>query len=417
MQKDRLVYLDHAAGTAVDPSVIKAMEPYFGVHFGNPSSLYKEGRLGRQSVESARLGIANILGCEPSEVIFTGSGTESDVLAVLGVARAHKAYGNHILVSSIEHKAVLESAKQLEKEDFDVEYIPVDNYGVVSVDDVIARIKDTTILISVMYANNEIGSIQPIQELGKRIREFKSRKLKVESEENSLREFSSYNLPSTFYPLLHTDACQATGQLPVNVKDLGVDLMTINASKIYGPKGIGALYKKDDITLEPLIIGGGQERGLRGGTENVPFIVGMYEALTLVEERRDAESIRLCSLREYLLESLKRAIPDVVLNGHPTNRLPNNLHISVPQIEGESVVLMLDEMGIQVATGSACSTNDLEVSHVLRASNQDESLMHGSIRITLGKDTTKEDLDYFVSIFSDVVIRLKSMSSLTVQYD
>lgn len=417
MEMNRFVYLDHAAGTAVDPSVIKVMEPYFGAHFGNPSSLYKEGRIGRQSVEYARQGVANILGCESSEVIFTGSGTESDALAVLGVARANKVHGNHILVSSIEHKAVLESAKQLEKEGFDVEYIPVDNYGVVSVDDVVARIKDTTILISIMYANNEIGSIQPIQELGKRIREFKSRKLKVEAEENSLREFSSYLLPPTFYPLLHTDACQAAGQLSINVKDLDVDLMTINASKIYGPKGAGVLYKKEGVILEPLIIGGGQERGLRGGTENVPLIVGMCEALKLVEERRENESERLVNLRDYLLESLKKVIPDVVLNGHPTNRLPNNLHISVPQIEGESIVLMLDEMGIQVATGSACSAQDLEVSHVLRAINQDQSLMHGSIRMTLGKDTTKDDLDYFVSIFSDVVIRLKSMSSLTVHYD
>ncbi len=426
METKRSVYLDHAATTPIDIGVLEKILPYFGNEYGNPSSMYESGRKSRRVIENARQGIAELIGANSNEIIFTGSGTESDNLAVLGVTRANKEYGNHILISSIEHKAVLESAKRLEKEGFDVEYIPVDKYGIVDVDEIMNMITDKTILISVMYANNEIGSIQPVQELGRRIRELKSRKSKVESKENSRSEFPASpneERRTTNFPLLHTDACQAVGQLPVDVRMLGVDLMTCNASKIYGPKGVGVLYKKDTITIEPIIVGGGQEGGLRSGTESVPLIFGMYESLTMIEKNREVESVRLTSLRDYTLRKLQENIPDIVINGHPTNRLPNNIHISIPSIEGESIVLMLDERGIQVSTGSACSSHDLEVSHVLKAiylrpsrelASSDQNLMHGSIRMTLGKDTTKSDIDYCLQELSAIVVRLKSMSPLTM---
>ncbi len=406
MEMKRLIYLDNAATTPIDMRVLEKMLPYFGGEYGNPSSVYEIGRKSKHIIERARQGVAEIIGAKSSEIIFTGSGTESDNLAILGIARDNKKHGNHILISSIEHKAVLDSAKQLEKEGFVLEYIPVDEYGIVNVDEVMKMITDKTILVSVMYANNEIGTIQPIVELGNRINKTKSQ------------------MPiANGCPYFHTDACQAAGQLPINVQTLGVDLMTINASKIYGPKGIGVLYKKENINIEPIIFGGGQEQGLRSGTESVPLIVGMCESLRMVEEKRVKEFERLTALRDYLIKILREYINDIVLNGHPINRLPNNVHISIPSIEGESIVLMLDEIGIQVSTGSACSSHDLEVSHVLHAINLQHSresadsksnLVHGSIRISLGKDTTKEDLDYFVNELSGIVKRLKSMSSLTI---
>lgn len=397
MEMKGLIYLDNAATTPIDEKVLEKMLPYFRGEYGNPSSIYKSGRKAKQVIEHARQGLADVIGAKSSEVIFTGSGTEANNLAILGVARANKKYGNHILVSTIEHKSVLESVKQLEKEGFIIEYIPVDNYGVIDVDEIMKLITDKTILISVMYANNEIGTIQPIQELSKRVSEFKNQE------------------PRTInYPLVHTDACQVAGQLSIDVRKLGVDLMTLNGGKIYGPKGIGVLYKKENINIEPIIFGGGQESGLRGGTESVPLIVGMLEALCMVDKNREIESVRLTELRNYLIVKLKEIIGDVVLNGHPTNRLPNNVHISIPKIEGEAVVLMLDEMSVQVSTGSACSSKDLEVSHVLKAINQSPEIIHGSIRFSLGKETRKDDIDYVMGVLGDIVKRLKSMSSLTI---
>lgn len=387
------IYLDNAATTTTDTEIVQLMLPYFNSAYGNPSSIYSSGRNSHVVMEESREKIAKILDVDREEIIFTGSGTEANNLAVLGFARANRKYGNHILISSIEHKSIIESAKQLEREGFDVEYIKVDKYGMIDVEDCISRIKDETILISVMYANNEIGTIQPIEELGRRIKEIKNLKQETRN-----------------YPIFHTDACQAVGYLPINVPKIGVDMMTVNGSKIYGPKGIGFLYKNKNINVEPIIFGGGQEHGFRSGTENLPYIVGFGEALLRVEKRREEESLRVAKLRDYFIDELQRAIPDMVLNGHTTLRLPNNIHISVPLVEGESVVLMLDELGIQVSTGSACSANDLQVSHVLMAINQDASLMHGSIRISLGEKTSKEDCDYVISVLPQIILKLRSIS-------
>jgi cysteine desulfurase len=412
---DKRVYLDHASTTPLASEVLKAMMPFFDASYGNPSSMYASGRKARQALEDARRSIAEVLHSEPEEIIFTASGTESDNLALLGTARANRQYGNHILVSAIEHKAVLEAAKQLDREGFVVEYIPVDRFGMIDVDDCVARIKDNTILISVMYANNEIGTIQPIQELTKAIGVWKKKRV-----ENSRSEFStaiSHQQSAISYPIFHADACQAAGALSLDVTELGVDLLSINGSKIYGPKGVGVLFKKKDVTLLPIVFGGGQEQGLRGGTENLPLIVGMSLALTRVEKRRQEESLRLSSLRDTFITSLRESIPDMVLNGHVTERLPNNIHISIPAVEGESMVLMLDSLGVEVSTGSACSYHDLQVSHVLSAIGQDPNLMHGSLRITLGESTRKDECNYFLSVIPDVLKRLRSMSPLTISYE
>ncbi len=393
--------MDHAATTPTRADVLNVMLPYFDEKYGNPSSLYSSGRKSYSVIEKSRQNIANILGVEKDEIIFTASGTESDNMAILGIARANREHGNHILISAIEHKAVIEPAKQLEKEGFVIEYIPVDNFGMINVKDVISRITDKTILISVMYANNEIGTIQPIKELVEAIKEFRN-------------EFPAGNLKlkTGNFPIFHTDACQAAGYLSLNVKDIGVDLMTLNGSKIYGPKGIGILYKNKNVKIEPIISGGGQERGMRSGTQNLPAIVGFDFALTRVEERREEEFQRLTEIRDYFIKGLNTSIPDLVLNGHPVSRLPNNVHISIPAIEGESMLLMLDELGIQASTGSACSASDLQVSHVLLAIKQDVSLMHGSLRFTLGEKTSKEDCDYVISSLTDIVNKLKKISPI-----
>ena len=390
------IYLDHAATTPTSLEIVSAMLPYFGSKYGNPSSIYSIGRNAHTTINIARQEIAYVLGATSEEIFFTGSGTESDNLAILGVARANKVHGNHILISSIEHKAVLLSAEQLEKEGFIIEYVPVNKEGLIDVLDCVKRITKKTILVSVMYANNEIGTIQPIQKLSRAIA-LHRKKIKQE-----------------IFPLLHTDACQAAGYLSLNVSKLGVDLMTLNSSKIYGPKGVGLLYKNKNVSIHPIVFGGGQERGVRGGTENLPFIVGLSEALFRVEKRRKIEFARLTKLRDYFISQLEEFIPDMVLNGHRTTRLPNNIHISIPFIEGESVVLMLDELGIQVSTGSACSASDLQVSHVLTAINQDPFLMHGSIRFSLGEKTTKEECDYVIEVLPNIIKRLKSISSLTL---
>ena len=407
------VYFDHAATTPLSHEVLKGMLPFFDASYSNPSSIHSSGRHAMTALTDARHTIASVLHAHDDEIIFTGSGTESDNLAILGVARANKKYGNHILISSIEHKAVIEAAKQLEKEGFIVEYIPVDRYGMIDVDDCVACITDNTILISVMYANNEIGTIQPIKELARAIQELKEKR----NVENSRREFStatSYKLLATSCPFLHTDACQASGYLSLDVMELGVDLMTINGSKIYGPKGVGVLFKKKDVAIEPVIVGGGQEHRLRSGTENLPAIVGMALALARIEKKREHESKRCTTLRDAFISSLVATSPDVVLNGHPTSRLPNNIHISVPSIEGESMVLLLDNLGIEVSTGSACSSSDLQVSHVLQAIHQDPLLMHGSLRITLGESTTHEDCEYLLSVLPAIIKQLRALSPLTI---
>ena len=337
--------------------------------------------------------MAGVINALPEEIIFTGSGTESDNLAILGVSRANKAKGNHLIISAIEHKAVLESVNQLKKEGFEVSLLPVNSEGVVDIKKCLELVRDETLLVSVMYANNEIGTIQPIRELSEAIKKKRGR---------------------SSFPLFHTDACQAAGYLSLDVCELGVDMMTLNGSKIYGPKGIGILYKRTGVKLEPLIVGGGQEYNLRAGTENISLVVGFGEALLLAEKMKIAESERLTALREYFISRLFEEIPNIVLNGARKERLPNNVHVSISHVEGEAILLMLDEQGIEVSTGSACSANDLKASHVLLAIGQTDELAHGSIRFSFGRDTTKEKLDEALKVLPSVVNKLETISATTV---
>lgn len=391
-KSDKIIYLDYAAATPTDPRVLRAMVPYFDASYGNPSSLHSSGRRAASAIMQTKERVAKILGAKPQEIIFTGSGTESDNLAVMGAARANRVHGNHVIISAIEHKATIEAAKQLENEGFEISIMPVDHFGMIDLSELRKLLRKETILVSVMYVNNEIGTIQPIKELSRMIREIRGDRA---------------------VPLLHTDASQATGFLPLNVEELGIDLMTLNSSKIYGPKGVGMLYKRTGISISPVIIGGGQENNLRAGTESVPLIVGFGEALVNAEQIREGESERLTVLRDYLIKQLYAKIPDVVVNGHPMLRSPNNVNISIPHIEGESMLLMLDKLGIEVSTGSACSARDLKPSHVLLAIGQLDDLPHGSIRFSLGHDTTKKDLDYLLEVFPPIVERLTAISALT----
>jgi len=390
----RAVYLDHAASTPIDRSVLLKMLPYFGAGYGNPSSMHSSGRRAGQAITRARQEVSDILDCLPEEIIFTGSGTESDNLALRGVAHAYRHVGDHIIISAIEHKAVIESAKFLEKEGFRVSIAPVTEYGFINIPACVALITEKTILISIMYANNEIGTIEPIRELSTAIRTWRM--------ENGNRSF----------PFFHTDACQAAGFLSLNVNELGVDLMSINGSKIYGPKGIGILYKKRGISLFPIVVGGEQEKNLRAGTESVALIVGFAKALCLADSLKETESARLIELRDYFFEGLLRSIPGSIKNGHRMMRLPNNVHISIPNIEGESILLMLDKLGVEASTGSACSAYDLKPSHVLLAIGQTAEFAHGSIRFSMGRSTTKADIDYVLSVFPSVVQQLLGISSL-----
>jgi cysteine desulfurase len=367
------------------------MLPYFSPRYGNPSSLHASGRRAASAIAKSRAAVAQVLQCGAEEIIFTGSGTESDNLAIIGAARAHRARGNHLIISAIEHKAIFEAAAELTKEGFEISIVPVGHDGLISVEECMKLVRDETILVSVMYANNEIGTIEPIQELARALRGCRG---------------------SSQFPLFHTDACQAAGFLPLTVGELGVDLMTLNGSKIYGPKGVGMLYKKNGVRLQPLIVGGEQERNLRAGTESVPLIVGFGEALVRADAQRQAESKRLAGLRDYFWERMHAKIPQAIVNGHQVLRLPNNLHISIPYVEGESIVLMLDRLGIEASTGSACSARDLRPSHVLLALGQDAELAHGSIRFSLGRHTTRAELDQVLSVFPGVVRRLCAISSL-----
>lgn len=386
------VYADYAATTALDEDVFEIMKPYFGADFGNPSSIHSSGRAAKRIIENARIKTAEIIGAKLQEIIFTGSGTESDNLAVIGTARANREKGSHVVISAVEHKAVIESAKQLEREGFRVEKAQVDSFGRVNTDEILSLVKNDTILVSVMSANNETGTVMPIAEIGEALK--KRRK-------------------GDIFPIFHTDACQAAGWLPLNVSDLGVDLMTLNGSKIYGPKGIGMLYKKNNIRLDPIIVGGGQENDLRAGTEFAPMIVGFAAALEKAERLRQNESARLRPLKEYFILELKKRTPEIIINGHPKFNLPTIVYATFPKIEGESLVLMFDETGVEVATGSACSSKDLEPSYVLRAMGQSDDLIHGSVRFSFGRHTTREEIDYILSVLPSIVKQLKSISFLT----
>jgi cysteine desulfurase len=394
------IYFDNAATTPVDLAVKKAMLPYFDKDFANPSSFHSAGKRAKDAIEQSRLKISRILNCKTFEIIFTMGGTESDNLAVLGACRAHKERGNHIISTFIEHHAVLEPISYLaRKEGFKVDFLSPSKGGIVSAEKVAEKLNEKTVLVSVMYANNEIGTILPIKEIGEAIRKFKIK----------------LNRKAGEPPFFHTDACQAAGYLELDVGKLGVDLMTLNGSKIYGPKGTGLLYLKNGVRLEPIIFGGGQERALRPGTENVPSIVGLSAALELANKKRVAESKRLCALRDYLIEKVKKTIPAVSLNGHPTERLPNNINLSFKGIEGESLVLYLDAKGIYASTGSACSSISHKSSYVLKAIGVPQELAHGSLRITLGRQTTKSDIDYFLKVLPPIVKKLRDISAIKIK--
>jgi len=388
-KKLRKIYLDHASTTPVDQNVLALMLPYLQDRYGNPSSLHYEGRAARSAVEMSRKKIAEIIGAEEDEIIFTSGGTEADNLAILGLARANQDNGKHIIVSGIEHKAILDACKKLEKEGFEITYLDVDKSGLVSLNHLKSSLRADTILVSVMYANNEIGSIQKIKKISEIIKESKICR-----------------------PIFHTDACQAAGALPINTQELGVDAITISGSKIYGPKGSGCLYVNKKYGIEPIAAGGGQERGFRSGTENVAGIVGLAKALSISENKRVAEGKRLTGLRDYFLAEILKIIDGVTVNGGKKNRLPNNINISIKGVEGESLLLYLDEKGIFVSTGSACSSADLNPSHVLLKIGTPLAMAHCSIRFTLGRRTKRGDIDYTVKVLREGVEKLRKISSI-----
>jgi len=380
------VYLDHAATTTTDPEVIKAMLPYFTDRFGNPSSIHTFGQEGKAAIEEVREKIASLLGAKPEEIIFTSGGTESNNFALKGAAYANEHKGDHIITSSIEHHAVIEPCKFLEKRGFKITYLPVDKEGLVNPEDVKKTITDKTILISVMHANNEIGTIEPIAEIG-RIAEEKE-----------------------IY--FHTDAVQTFGHLPINVDELNVDLLSVSAHKLYGPKGVGALYVRKGTRMASFMHGGDQERRRRASTENVPAIVGFGKAVEIAKGMMGEEAEKLTPLRDKLIKGIFERIEHVRLSGHLTIRLPNNVNVSIEFVEGESMLLNLDMEGIAASTGSACSSSSLEPSHVLLSLGLSPELAHGSLRFTLGRYTKEEDIDYVLEVLPKIVTKLRSMSPL-----
>lgn len=377
------VYMDYAATTPVDPRVLKAMRPYFFKKCGNTMSLHAWGREAKEALEDSREKVASLMNAEPREVIFTSSATESNNTALKGISFANKNKGNHIIISQIEHDCVLESAHWLEKHGFEVSYLPVDNYGLVDLNKLENTITKDTILVSIMHANNEIGVIQDIKQIGK-----------------ICREKGVY---------FHTDAAQSFGKVPIDVKKMNIDLMTINAHKMYGPKGVGALFIQNGTNIEPLIHGGGHEFGLRSATVNVSGIVGFTAAVEIQKKEMKADEIKQTKLRDKLIKEVLN-IEDSRLNGHPTKRLPNNTNFSFLYIEGESLIMQLDMKGIAASTGSACSSESLEPSHVLLAIGLKPEEAHGSLRLTLGKYNKKEEVDYILEVLPEVVDRLRKLS-------
>lgn len=383
---NKTIYLDHAATTYVKPEVFDAMKPYFCEHFGNASSIYSIGRESKKAVEEAREKVAKAIGAQPREIYFTGSGSEADNWALKGIAAAYKKKGNHIITSLIEHPAILNTCKYLEGEGFEVTYLPVDEDGLIAVEDVRNSIKESTILISIMFANNEIGTIQQIEEIGAIAREKGV--------------------------LFHTDAVQAVGNIPIDVEKLNVDLLSLSAHKFYGPKGIGALYIKKGVKIASLIHGGQQERGKRASTENIPSIVGLGKAIELATKNMEEYNNKIISLREKTIEGLMAKVPYIKLNGHRTQRLPGNVNISFQFIEGESLLLMLDMKGICGSSGSACSSGSLDPSHVLLAVGLSHEIAHGSLRLSFGDENTEEDVECLLEEIPNIVSRLRDMSPL-----
>lgn len=373
------LYLDNAATTELDPQVKREMDNCFKI-FANPSSTHELGQHAKKMLDSARESVAKILNCEPAEIIFTAGGTESINLAIQGIARAQKQKGRHIITSKIEHPAVLQTCKYLREEGFTITYLDVDSQGLLDLKQLENSVTKETILITIMYANNEIGTVQPIAEAAK-----------IANKNNIC---------------FHTDACQAAGELELDVQKLGADLMTINGSKICGPKGSGILFVRKNVELRPIIFGGGQEKGLRSGTENLPAIVGFAKALEIAQARKKSETKKMIRLRDDLIKQITQKIPNAVINGHPTKRLANNVSVSLPNIDGDAIVDLLSEQKIYVSSGSACTSQNIEPSHVLRAIGLNEETANGTIRITLGKQTKQKDIDRFVNALVKIIKKL-----------
>ncbi|QSZ66177.1 cysteine desulfurase NifS [Methanofollis aquaemaris] len=386
MVPDTFIYMDHAATAPTHPEVVKAMLPYFTEQFGNPSSLYEIAARSKEAVARAREQVAAALGASPREIFFTSGGTESDNWALKGVAFAHKNKGTHIITTVIEHHAVLHTCEWLEKQGFSVTYLPVDRYGMVDPAAVEEAITDQTILISVMTANNEIGTIQPIAAIGA--------------------------IAHKHGVLFHTDAVQAVGQVPIDVDAMQIDLLSLSGHKFAGPKGTGALYVRKGVRLDPLIHGGAQERGRRAGTENVPGVVGLGAAIERATRDIPGRAAKIARMRDRLIGKLLE-IPHTRLNGHPTERLPNNVNVAFEYIEGESILLLLDAHGIAASTGSACSSASLDPSHVLLACGLPAEEAHGSLRLTLGEETTEKEVERVLEVVPGIVQRLRDMSPLT----
>lgn len=380
------VYLDYAATTPTHPDVVKAMLPYFTDAFGNPSSLYSYGQESKTAIEEARAQVAKLIGARDEEIVFTSGGTGADNFALKGVAFANDNKGDHVITSSIEHHAVIETCKFLQRKGFRVTYLPVDGYGLVGPEDLKKAITNKTILISLMHANNEMGTIEPIAEIGK-----------------IAKDRGIY---------LHTDAVQTVGHIPAHVNELGVDLLSISGHKLYAPKGVGALYIRKGTRLIPFMHGGEQERRWRAGTENVPGIVGLGRAARIAQQETSQEAERLSDLRDKLIHGILERIDHTHLNGHPSSRLPNNVNVSIDFVEGESMLLNLDLQGICTSTGSACSSSSLEPSHVLLAMGLSHEQAHSSLRLTLGKWSTEEEIDQVLDVLPRIVANLRAMSPL-----
>ena len=383
----RKVYLDNAATTMVRQEVVDAMIPAFTTYYGNPSSLHEFAREAGELVDAARAKVANAINAKPDEIVFTGGGSESDNMVLRGAIAANKKKGKHIITTAVEHHAVLYTLQAMEREGIaELTILPVDEYGLVTAEQVANAIREDTVLVSVMFANNEVGTIMPIPEIGKVCHD-----------------------KGVWF---HTDAVQATGHVPIDVQAMNIDMLSMSAHKFHGPKGIGALYIRKGVRLPALIIGGGQEKKRRAGTENVPGIVGMGTSLELAVAHMEDNAKRVGALRDKLIKGIPAAIPDVKLNGHPTKRLPNNVNFSIRYIEGESILLMLDINGIAASSGSACTSGSLDPSHVLLAMGLPHEVAHGSLRMTLSEFTTEEEIDYVLDILPQIVQRLRDMSPL-----
>ena len=386
------IYMDHAATTPVDPEVVMAMLPFYENTFGNASSLHSFGRESKMALEDSRVTVAELINCEKDEIIFTAGGTESDNIAILGVAENFSHYidehpgGPHIITTPIEHPAVLNSCKYLEKQGFKVMYLPVDRYGLIDLNELEGSITPSTFLITIIYGNNEIGTIQPMEEIG------------AVARKNGV--------------IFHTDAVQAFGKVPIDVGKEKIDMLSASSHKIYGPKGVGTLYIKKGIRLKPMIHGGGHEKGLRPSTENIPGIVGFAKAVELAKLRMDEDICSQTELRDRLIKGVLEQIPESGLNGHPINRLPNNTNFRFKAIEGEALILSLDNQGIATSTGSACSSKKSEASHTLLALGLNPVDAQGSLRLTLGRDTTREDIDSVLELLPVVIAKLRDISPL-----